>query len=176
MYKHDFDFLLEKLSPIISKCHYAREPISPGEMLSATLRYHILFILLLVFVGDHVFSIINLTPYFRYLAAGVSMKSISYNYRLGMSTVSEIIKSTSSAIWNILRTEYLKNPTEEHWKSIAEGFDIKWNFPNCMGAVDGKHIRIQVIFTIFYSFVLEIIKFYCLIYTDYVFYVVFILI
>lgn len=37
----DFDFLLEKLSPIISKSYYAREPIPPGEMLSATLRYNI---------------------------------------------------------------------------------------------------------------------------------------
>lgn len=72
------------------------------------------------------------------------MKSISYNYRLGVSTVSNIIKSTCSAIWEILRPEYLQCPTEEQWKSIADGFEMKWNFPNCIGAIDGKHIRIQV--------------------------------
>ena len=27
--------------------------------------------------------------------------------------------------------------------SIADGFFEKWNFPNCIGAMDGKHIVIQ---------------------------------
>ncbi|KAJ8974149.1 hypothetical protein NQ317_003086 [Molorchus minor] len=34
----DFDILLAKFSPIPNKAWYAREPISAGEMLSATLR------------------------------------------------------------------------------------------------------------------------------------------
>ena len=32
--------------------------------------------------------------------------------------------------------------TEEEWKCIAKDFDDKWNFPHCLGAVDGKHIQI----------------------------------
>lgn len=32
--------------------------------------------------------------------------------------------------------------TQEEWQTIARGFENKWNFPNCLGAVDGKHIRI----------------------------------
>lgn len=31
---------------------------------------------------------------------------------------------------------------EEEWKRIAVEFENKWNFPNCLGAVDGKHINI----------------------------------
>ena len=32
--------------------------------------------------------------------------------------------------------------TEKDWISIAEGFERKWQFPHCLGAVDGKHVRI----------------------------------
>jgi hypothetical protein len=37
----------------------------------------------------------------------------------------------------------LREPTEEEWKSIAETFEKQAQFPNCIGAVDGKHIRIN---------------------------------
>lgn len=32
--------------------------------------------------------------------------------------------------------------TEDEWKKIGKDFDTKWQFPNCLGSVDGKHIRI----------------------------------
>jgi hypothetical protein len=28
------------------------------------------------------------------------------------------------------------------WIAIADEFEEKWHFPNCLGAVDGKHIKI----------------------------------
>ena len=31
----------------------------------------------------------------------------------------------------------------EEWKEIASNFQDKWNFPNCLGALDGKHIQIR---------------------------------
>ena len=34
-------------------------------------------------------------------------------------------------------------PNEEMWLNIADQFYEKTNFPNCVGAVDGKHIRIR---------------------------------
>jgi hypothetical protein len=33
-------------------------------------------------------------------------------------------------------------PTEENWLNIAEGFERRANFPHCVGAIDGKHIRV----------------------------------
>lgn len=32
--------------------------------------------------------------------------------------------------------------TTAEWKNIALNFQVKWNFPHCLGAVDGKHIQI----------------------------------
>lgn len=35
-------------------------------------------------------------------------------------------------------------PQNEHeWLEIAREFEIKWQFPHCLGAIDGKHIKIQ---------------------------------
>ena len=32
--------------------------------------------------------------------------------------------------------------TAEEWKSVAQNFHYRWQFPNCIGALDGKHIEI----------------------------------
>lgn len=37
----------------------------------------------------------------------------------------------------------LPQPDQFIWKQSAEGFFKKWQFPNCIGALDGKHIRIK---------------------------------
>ncbi|KAK8770926.1 hypothetical protein V5799_025830 [Amblyomma americanum] len=36
----------------------------------------------------------------------------------------------------------MKMPSEGDWVEIAEGFKKRWLFPNCLGAVDGKHVAI----------------------------------
>lgn len=39
---------------------------------------------------------------------------------------------------------YLHCPQNENeWLKIADEFYSMWNFPNCIGAIDGKHCRIQ---------------------------------
>ena len=31
----------------------------------------------------------------------------------------------------------------KEWREIAREFEAKWQFPNCIGAIDGKHVEIQ---------------------------------
>lgn len=40
-------------------------------------------------------------------------------------------------------SEMLPNPSTEMWKSVANDFSTLWNYPNCLGALDGKHLTIQ---------------------------------
>lgn len=37
----------------------------------------------------------------------------------------------------------MTEPTTTEWKRIADRFEELWNFPNCCGAIDGKHVRIE---------------------------------
>jgi len=58
-------------------------------------------------------------------------------------TVSNIVNEVSIAIWNTMQTLYLPQPTMEMWKLIAKDFEQIWQFPHCVGALDGKHILIK---------------------------------
>lgn len=79
----------------------------------------------------------------RFLATGDSFKTISFSYRLGKSTVAVIVHDTCKIIVNHLFNEVMLIPDEEGWNIIANEFWKKWQFPNCIGALDGKHITIQ---------------------------------
>ncbi|XP_039304377.1 uncharacterized protein LOC120357603 [Solenopsis invicta] len=71
------------------------------------------------------------------------MTSIALAYRIGLLTAHSIVKETCEIISNVLSTEYLNPPTLDEWKNISTGFWQPWNFPNTIGAMDGKHIQIQ---------------------------------
>ncbi len=113
-----FDDLLLRIEPaIIRKATRMRLPIPPGERLAATLRY---------------------------LVTGDSMQTVSFSFRLGHSTVCNIIEETCQAIWEALSPEFLRPPANtEEWKQPSDGCERLWNFPHCLGAIDGKHIQMQ---------------------------------
>ncbi|XP_048512529.1 protein ALP1-like [Athalia rosae] len=79
----------------------------------------------------------------RYLASGDSMVSISFAFRIGNNTASKIIAEGCEEIWRCLKDTVFLVDNAENWTSVAEDFEAKWNFPNCIGAIDGKHVTLQ---------------------------------
>uniref|UniRef100_A0A672ILS6 DDE Tnp4 domain-containing protein n=1 Tax=Salarias fasciatus TaxID=181472 RepID=A0A672ILS6_SALFA len=90
-----------------------REAISPQQRLAVTLRF---------------------------LASGESFSSLAYQFRMGKTTVAESVRMTCQAIQNTMMAEQFPRLTEQRWRDTAGRFGRKWNFPNCIGAIDGKHI------------------------------------
>jgi len=81
--------------------------------------------------------------FYRFLATGDSFRSIAFSYRVGHSTVAGIVAEVAKAIWDLLVEEYMPVPTTEDWQEIAAEFYHRWNFPNCVGSIDRKHVVIQ---------------------------------
>ncbi|KAM4049836.1 uncharacterized protein ACNLHF_011866 [Anomaloglossus baeobatrachus] len=72
-----------------------------------------------------------------------SFTSLHYQFRLKVSTVCELVCETCEVIWEKLQPLVLPQPTSAQWLGIAEKFNEVANFPNCIGALGGKHICIQ---------------------------------
>lgn len=79
---------------------------------------------------------------YRYLGSGCSLIELHYSYRIGHSTICQIVRKVCKVIWDVLKKECIPTFTEEKWLEIASRFEVQANFPNCIGAIDGKHIRI----------------------------------
>ena len=113
-----FQELVERVRPIIQKQSTNwREPINVGLRLAITLRF---------------------------LATGDSYRTLAYAFLVAPNTISSIVPETCRAIVAVLGDEVLKMPnTPEGWREVAKGFEDRWNLPHCIGAIDGKHIRIR---------------------------------
>ena len=79
--------------------------------------------------------------FYRFLATGESYRSLSFSHRIGVATISAIIPRANEAIWQVMKGDYIKMPsTNEELKKIAERFEKRWNFPHCVGVIDGIHV------------------------------------
>lgn len=108
---------MEKTTPYLQKqITVMRKPISAAEYLAATLRF---------------------------LATGESYSSLEFQFRISKSTLSNMIPYVCNVIYTVLKDDYLACPQSElEWLNIAKEFQDRWQFPNCLGAGDGKHIRL----------------------------------
>jgi len=105
--------------------------ITPEERLAITLQYVIMWLKNISFENITWFQIFVSRRFDAAFGLGV------------LTTVSKIIEETCNAICKCLMDKYLKEPEISDYVQIADEFFDLWNFPNCIGAIDGKHINIQ---------------------------------
>ncbi|KAG8278504.1 hypothetical protein J6590_108213 [Homalodisca vitripennis] len=79
----------------------------------------------------------------RFLATGDSYHSLMYLFKVSKQSISQIVPEVCSALVSMLE-DYIKTPSKpEEWKSIATDFKRAWQFDQCIGTLDGKHIVIK---------------------------------
>ena len=92
-------------------------------------------------VGELIVPVKRRALTLRFLATGESFRSLHFQFRI---SISHIVTEVCEAIPKKLGPSYLKVPSsEEERLQIAKQFEEKWNFPNYLGAIDGKHITLQ---------------------------------
>ncbi|XP_074034666.1 uncharacterized protein [Leptinotarsa decemlineata] len=112
-----FDYILMNIQSELEKKVNAKRILSAAEKLFLTLRF---------------------------LSVGITFKSLAQSYSLGRSTVAKTIYQTLKAIWKKLVFQHMSPKlTSEDLRKISDEFFSRWQFPNCVGAIDGKHFRIQ---------------------------------
>ena len=61
-----------------------------------------------------------------------------------MSAMSYIVKGCCKAVVERLTPDFIKVPsTKAEWINVSKRFEDRWNYPHTLGAIDGKHVRIQ---------------------------------
>ena len=111
-----YEELLSMVAPKIQKSYEKRKCIGPSEHLCVTLHY---------------------------LTTGDSQTTITMNYRISPSSVGRIIYETCEALWQLLENYLQCHESNSDWKKIANEFNLIWNFPHCIGALDSKYVVMQ---------------------------------
>ncbi|KAJ8372608.1 hypothetical protein AAFF_G00280730 [Aldrovandia affinis] len=86
------------------------------------------------------------TAYLDHIGAVISQLNVTVPPTLRLASFLMLISITgevASAIWECLVSEFMPVPKKEDWMTITEEFRQRWNFPNCLGSIDGKHVVIQ---------------------------------
>ena len=113
-----FHEMVERLTPLLQKKETnMRPPLSVALKLAVTLRF---------------------------MASGCKYVDLHFAFRVSISAISRFVPVVCAAIIAVYKDEVLKLPsTPQEWKDVANDFSVKWNYHNCIGALDGTHIPIR---------------------------------
>lgn len=78
----------------------------------------------------------------RYLASGAIQRHVTACYKISKQHFGVILLNVCDAIIKNLKFVMPALDTQ-HFVKTSEGFDERWNFPNCVGAIDDKHCAIK---------------------------------
>lgn len=76
-----------------------------------------------------------------YLSNGSDFRTIGHLFGISKATVCLFVKVVCQAIVKVLLSKYVKWPKGDALSDTV-GFERKWGFPQCAGAIDGTHILI----------------------------------
>ena len=110
-----FRFLCRVLQPRLERCHTVRQPLSHEERVAICLWR---------------------------LGTNTEYRTISHLFGVGLSTVCVCVHDVCAAIVELLAGQYIKFPKGQGLRVIVDGFMSKWGFPQCVGALDGSHIKV----------------------------------
>lgn len=116
--RSSFFLLCQKLRPLL-ECQVTvmRQPVSVETQVAQTLYY---------------------------LSDEGRIRKTANSFGLGRSTVSTVIRRVCKAISNHLGPQYIKLPkTVSEVEEKTRNFQKQFNFPQCLGAVNGTHINIK---------------------------------
>lgn len=79
----------------------------------------------------------------RYLAGGPFFEQYAAShYRISPAASSIILRETCRIIYEELADGFMEF-TKENWINVSNKFYSTWNMPNCLVAIDGKHVKLK---------------------------------
>lgn len=90
---------------------------------------------------DNIPSKLRLAIVLEFLASGTICRHMSSVYRVSKASMYQMIDQVCNALIIEFKGEFMTF-SNENWLSVANEFNYRWNLPNCIGAIDGRHVPI----------------------------------
>lgn len=78
-----------------------------------------------------------------FLATGETYKSLAAQNRVGVTTLSMIVPDVCKVIWLRCRNTSCASESSQVWQVKTVNSTQRWDYPHCIGAIDGKRVVIE---------------------------------